>query len=1017
MNQSINIHIRAILLMALMLLMPSMMWADKETWVEYADGTLTFHYDENQASCSNQTYSLPASGEDPDWLVHKSSITEVVFSEDFKDARPERCTKWFYQMTYLATISHLDYLNSSEVNDMSNMFNGCESLTELDLHSFNTEHVTTMTGMFADCDQLTQIDLSAFNTQNVDDMSKMFSFCSSLTTLDLTSFDTQKVTNMTEMFDGDSNLSLIKVSFSFVTDQVTASERMFRDCVSLPSYKSYYTDKEKASDYLTYLSLQPWVEYADGTLTFHYDVNRNICSNQTYDLPASGADPDWLEHKGEITKVVFSESFKDVRPQRLAKWFYEMDGLTDIQGMEYLCTDSVTDMSEMFGYCEHIATLDLTAFDTHKVTDMSGMFTRCMDLTVIYVSELFVVDQVTSSDNMFWACIGLPPFDNEHTDKTKAHEYLTYLSRQPWVEYQESAKTLTFHYDARKDLVTADAKYDLPEEGADPGWADKYYVEHVVFLSNFAKARPERCTKWFSQMMYLTEIQGMEYLCTDSVNDMSQMFNQCSSLTSLDVSHFNTERVTTMAWMFSECESLTALDVTSFNTAKVDDMSYMFNLCSSLTSLDVSHFNTERVTTMAWMFSECESLTALDVTSFNTAKVDDMSYMFNLCSSLTSLDVSHFNTERVTTMAWMFSECESLTALDVTSFNTAKVDDMSYMFNLCSKLTELDLSSFDTRKVTNMAGMFIYDQALTHIYVSDLFAVNQVEKSDYMFNTCYALPNYRFYSTGKKNAHYKESEGGYLTLRRKMSVGDKQYNVDGYNSPTCYTDVAFTDGEPYSAPCAFTFDTDNSASYTRSVSNHWATLCLPFAFSADNSTARFYSVGSYTNDNIAVTALTGTIEAGTPVLAYVSEGNELSVTATGAAAVADAKQLTELKGTFAQTEVADEDYIIANDHFWNAAWLKENNSAVKNVYVAPYRASLTLTSTEAKPNSISIDLGETDGIDSIEATDPSAFLEGAELYDLQGRRLTAPKSGVMIIRKGGVSRKVVIKGSQAPQGL
>ena len=142
----------------------------------------------------------------------------------------------------------------------------------------------------------------------------------------------------------------------------------------------------------------------------------------------------------------------------------------------------------------------------------------------------------------------------------------------------------------------------------------------------------------------------------------------------------------------------------------------------------------------------------------------------------------------------------------------------------------------------------------------------------------------------------------------------------------------------------------------------------------------------------------------------------LILTATGAVAVAEAKQLSELKGAFAQTEVADDDYIIANDHFWNAAWLK-NNGDVKNVYVAPYRASLSLTSTDAKPNSISIDLGETDGIDSIEATDPSAFLEGAELYDLQGRRLSAPKSGVMIIRKGGVSRKVVIKGSQAPQGL
>ena len=240
--------------------------------------------------------------------------------------------------------------------------------------------------------------------------------------------------------------------------------------------------------------------------------------------------------------------------------------------------------------------------------------------------------------------------------------------------------------------------------------------------------------------------------------------------------------------------------------------------------------------------------------------------------------------------------------------------------------------------------------------------------------------------------------------------------MDGYDSPTCYTDVAFTDGEAYSAPCAFTFDTDNSASYTRSVSNHWATLCLPFAFSADNSTARFYSVGSYTNDNIAVTALTGEIAAGTPVLAYITDG-ELSVTAVGAAAVAEAKQLSELKGAFAQTEVADNDYIIANDHFWKSGWLKENNGDVKDVYVAPYRAYLTLTFTDAKPNSISISECETDGIDSIDTTDPSAFLEGAELYDLQGRRLTAPISGMMIIRKGGVSRKVIIKGSQAPQGL
>ena len=131
--------------------------------------------------------------------------------------------------------------------------------------------------------------------------------------------------------------------------------------------------------------------------------------------------------------------------------------------------------------------------------------------------------------------------------------------------------------------------------------------------------------------------------------------------------------------------------------------------------------------------------------------------------------------------------------------------------------------------------------------------------------------------------------------------------------------------------------------------------------------------------------------------------------------VTEAKQLSELKGVFTQTEVADDDYIIANDHFWNAGWLKSSEgSSAQHVYVAPYRAYLTLDlSTGAKPNSISISEGETDGIDSIDGTSSlENLLDGAEIYDLQGRRLTAPISGMMIIRKGGVSRKVVVKGSQ-----
>ena len=66
-----------------------------------------------------------------------------------------------------------------------------------------------------------------------------------------------------------------------------------------------------------------------------------------------------------------------------------------------------------------------------------------------------------------------------------------------------------------------------------------------------------------------------------------------------------------MSRMFSSCSSLTSLDVSSFNTSNVTDMSYMFSNCSALTSLDLSNFNTSKVTTMNYLFNGCLNLKSI----------------------------------------------------------------------------------------------------------------------------------------------------------------------------------------------------------------------------------------------------------------------------------------------------------------------------------------------------------------------------------------------------------------------
>ena len=254
--------------------------------------------------------------------------------------------------------------------------------------------------------------------------------------------------------------------------------------------------------------------------------------------------------------------------------------------------------------------------------------------------------------------------------------------------YESSTQTLTF-----KQFVGE----TLPKNSA---WVeDKMTVDainmrlgngtivHIVFDKSFSTYTPSSLDEFFSNLFSLETIKGLEYLNTEKVTDMYRMFYKCSSLTSLDVTHFNTANVTDMRYMFYKCSSLTSLDVTHFNTANVTDMSYMFSSCSSLTSLDVTHFNTANVTNMSTMFYNCSKLTSLDVTHFNTAKVTNMYSMFRKCLALTSLYLTNFNTEKVTNMSYMFSSCSSLTTIYASSkFVTPQVSKSSGMFTNCEKL-------------------------------------------------------------------------------------------------------------------------------------------------------------------------------------------------------------------------------------------------------------------------------------------------------------------------------------------
>ena len=597
------------MMLLMLLLLPAGMVAQKAAssskyiaTYDSESATLTFEKYEGESLPSNSKWVEDSTSVFDMFRYYQQDIKHIVINESFKTFTPTSLSRFFAYLTKLETITGLEYLNTANVTDMSLLFDNCQKLTSLDLTNFNTEKVTNMYRMFNACSNLKTIYASdKFTTAAVTESQNMFSGCNSLS--------------------GDIDQNSVKVN----------------DKTYAKIDGGYFRDKAYDN--------RPWVQYADGTLTFRCGYKNTLGENE-YALNSGEEQPAWAQDN-KANKVVFEASFANARPTTCFAWFKKFIFLNQIEGIENLNTENVTSMAQMFFDCRNLAeldvthfntanvtsmismfngcigltSLDVTNFNTENVTDMSYMFSYCNNLKEIYVSDKFVTGAVRSSKGMFLRCSSLSGDIDWTSDKAYDKTYAktdggyfrdkAYANR-PWVKFADG--TLTFRCGYKKTL--GENEYALNSGENLPKW----YVNNtntntnlVVFDASFANARPTSCYAWFRHSKNLTQIAGIENLNTANVTNMREMFNGCSNLVKLDVTNFNTAKVTTMFGMFNDCSNLTELDVTHFNTAKVTTMFGMFSGCSNLAELDVTHFNTANVTNMVDMFYACKSLTTIYV--------------------------------------------------------------------------------------------------------------------------------------------------------------------------------------------------------------------------------------------------------------------------------------------------------------------------------------------------------------------------------------------------------------------
>lgn len=248
------------------------------------------------------------------------------------------------------------------------------------------------------------------------------------------------------------------------------------------------------------------------------------------------------------------------------------------------------------------------------------------------------------------------------------------------------------------------------------------------------------------------------------------IFENCSSLTTLDVSNFGWKNIDDeCVWTFAGCSSLKSINLGDFYIPKARRVEGFFRGCSSLETIKYSRFdiNVERV---AQFFYGCSSLRNIDVDNLVKEKTQSIGNFFDGCSSLESVDLSNWNTSSVTDMSSLFSRCAKLESIDLSSFVTYNVTSMSGLFNGCKNLKQIklgngfntenvtgygltrifmgcssldviDLSKFSTSKALSFEGLFNGCSSLKEIIWGDNFDTHYAEEFRGMFGGCSSLEN------------------------------------------------------------------------------------------------------------------------------------------------------------------------------------------------------------------------------------------------------------------------------------
>ena len=604
---------------------------------------------------------------------------------------------------------------------------------------------STLAGVFEGYVNMLAFDGSGLNTTSVNDFSNLFKGDTALTTINLSGWsmrDQRDANNLTlsGMFEGCTALNTLTVGKDVVlfvdvnnhagidglyargdndgvwerTDSTT-NDPWFGTSANLEkrySSNTLYVDRGDAVYTFTtayrggrFDNDNTWWKYTVGanqkTLTIGADLlepgetgDYRIAKIERDDLP-------WLKLVNgqpivDITQITYITTVGSTvgnmigmaAPLYMAHWFEGFTSLVNFNGSN-LNTQYCTDFTDLFKGDTKLISINLAGWDTSasSTATRAGMFDGCTALLTLTVGpnvELtgtgleILADHTTddgawvrqdsttdswmgSSENLVnryngptseGAGLGDEPAIYYFDDSILRNVFQS--NANVWWQYDKDEKTLTIGVNMANVSSEVSETYDtvpwlavLGKGSADPAQTARELIAHIDFKQLVEVLNP---AMWFKGYINLEDAYVANLGVSQAIS-IASIFEGCTKLKILNgLGSWNTSNVTNMSHAFDGCNFTDPGSLENWNdkVGNVTDLSYMFANNGSVTTLDcVKDWILSSATNFAYTFANCSRLVSLDISGWDMGKAttsasrENMLYGLDRLTTLTLSNTSN----------------------------------------------------------------------------------------------------------------------------------------------------------------------------------------------------------------------------------------------------------------------------------------------------------------------------------------------------------------------------------------